>query len=300
MSKKETVSDSKKKKKGGNLFKYILLFILFLVIGLGIGVLGTIKFLDMKDNENEKDNQQVVDDGPKDITEDKNSQVLINNLGNMLNHDIRMYSTKGLNVSTMDNTTKLILVYNYYVKNNKIVNEVLTSEWLGATTCKDNTFITDPSDNTMVSSNQCTVFRIQRSALMDINKKLFNDEVLDTSVPFNPVNGKSCVIDGETYLCGNVLNNAGYTGALESRFEIKKVTKADDGTIEVYEKGYLIDLRSHVNNPNDAYDNYYLHSSDSRDYYYELKSADNLTFKHTYKTTDKENYYYVSSELVKE
>ena len=48
------------------------------------------------------------------------------------------------------------------------------------------------------------------------------------------------------------------------------------------------------------FDKYYLHSSDSTEYYYELKNADNLTFKHTFVTKDRVNYYYVSSELVKE
>ena len=70
--------------------------------------------------------------------------------------------------------------------------------------------------------------------------------------------------------------------------------------MRIYEKGYLIDNRSNVDNPTDQYDNYYLHSFDSTNYYYELKSADNLTFKHTFKTEDRQNYYYVSTELIKE
>ena len=92
----------------------------------------------------------------------------------------------------------------------------------------------------------------------------------------------------------------GYSGELESKFDVIKVTKDSSGTIIVYEKGYLVDNRSNVNDPFDQYDNYYLHSSDSNEYYYELKSADNLIFKHTFKTDDKENYYYIGTELVKE
>jgi hypothetical protein len=144
------------------------------------------------------------------------------------------------------------------------------------------------------------VTRISIAKLKELNEKLFNDEILDTSVPFNVDLDKKCVIDLNDYVCGNVTNVYGYTGELESKFDILKVTKDSAGTVIIYEKGYLVDNRSNVDNPTDQYDNYYLHSSDSKDYYYELKSADNLTFIHTFKTDDGENYYYVSTELVKE
>ena len=151
-----------------------------------------------------------------------------------------------------------------------------------------------------VSTTGCTVNRISKALFLDINQKLFNDELIDTSVNFDIDITKKCVLDGESYLCGAVQNISGYSGALESNFEVVKATKDVDGTIIIYEKGYLHDKRSNVDNLTDQYDNYYLHSSDSKEYYYELKSSDNLTFKHIFKTDDSEEYYYVSTELVKE
>ena len=108
-----------------------------------------------------------------------------------------------------------------------------------------------------------------------------------------------CVSDGDFIICGNVVDNSGITGALESKFSVIKVTKDEDGSINIYEKGYLVDNRSNVI-ASGQYENYYLHSSDSDAYYSELRNADNLTFVHKFKTDDKKNYYYVSTVLYKE
>ena len=285
-------------KKKNNTFKYIIIFVIFFAIGVSGGIFGAIKYKEYKE---EKDYvpEEIIDQGPKDITEEKESQELINSLYSVINGNVMFYTTKGVSVSTMDNTSKLTLVYNYLNANKIGTSETLQSAWIGSFTCFNESFITDSSDNPLVSTNKCTVTRINKNEFINANKKLFNDEILDTSVSFSPIKGKNCVVDGESYLCGNIADNSGITGELESKFTIEKVTKSDDGTVEIYEKGYLVDKRSNINNPNDQYDNYYLHSSDSTEYYYELKSADNLTFKHTFKSINN-NYYYVSTELVKE
>ena len=86
-------------------------------------------------------------------------------------------------------------------------------------------------------------------------------------------------------------------GEVVSKFEIVKVTIDDNNTITIYDKGYLLDNRSDVEIVGD-YKNAYLHSYDASEHYYELKSSDNLTFKHVFNNIDNK-YYYVSSELYK-
>lgn len=299
MSKKETTpeeqSENLETKKMNPVLRNILVFILFFAIGLGLGYIGASKYLKTTDEDLpvEETNNLL------DITEKEDYQNLITSLLGILDNDAMFYTTKGISISTLDNTSKLRFLYEYIVKNNQYTTETLTSEYYGSTTCL-NGFITDESQDIYTYSTTCTVKRINKSAFVDADKKLFNDDILDTSVNFSPADGTSCVVDNDSYICGNVTKVTNITGELISVFDVTKATKDVDGTIVIYVKGYLNDKRSNVNNPNDQYDNYYLHSSDSTDYYYELKSADNLTFKHTFRTTDGENYYYESTELVKE
>lgn len=295
MSENNVSSKESKEKNEKHILRYVLIVFLF-ILGFILGFYFTTKYLESRDNE---ETPIIEDDGIIDITEDKDSAELIESLLGILDKNPMFYSTQGISSSTMDNTSKLILIYNKIIDKNLGTSEELSSLYYGSSNCANN-FITDPSDNAFVYSNKCTTMRINKSSFLDINKQLFNDDILDVSVNFNPMDGVSCVVDGETYICGNVTKTSDVTGELVSVFSVVKATKDTDGTIVIYEKGYLNDKRSNVNNPNDQYDNYYLHSSDSKDYYYELKSADNLTFKHTFKTIDRQNYYYVSTELVKE
>lgn len=278
-------------------FKYVIIFIMFLALGISIGYIGTNKYMDKKEEENKNKEPEVVDT-TIDITDDEDQQELIATLQSILNNDPVFYSSKGISVETMDNSTKLYLIYTYIVENNLGTSEQLQDEYYWATTCAHG-FINDVTNDGTIPTT-CTVLRIKQAVFKEVDKKLFNDDVVDTSVPFTPRLSINCIVDGDSYLCGNVSDPYAVTGALESKFEIQKVLKEEDGTIHIYEKGYLNDKRSSVNDPYDQYDNYYLHSSDSTDYYYELKSADNLTFMHTFKTSDRQNYYYVSTELVEE
>lgn len=287
----------KKAKSSNHTLRNIILFIIFLAAGFVLGYFGTIKYLEYKENNTPTDDD-VADGGPKDITEDDQSKDLINSLYATINGDSLFYTSKGINISTLDNTSKLRLVYNNIIAANQVTADTLQSLWWGASNCEYE-FVVNASTDPYNPSNECSVSKISRSTFMDTNKKLFNDEILDTSVTFYPTSEKKCIIDpndGNYYICGNVVNQTGITGSLESKFVIQKVTKDEDGTIVIYEKGYLVDKRSNVGT---EYDNYYLHSSDSTDYYYELKSADNLTFKHTFKTDDRIKYYYVSTEIDK-
>lgn len=298
MSKNEISLENREIKKEKHTLRNVIVFVIFFVIGVVVGYLGTSKILENREDENDK-TPIVEDNGVIDITEDEGSVELINSLLAMLDNNPMFYSTKGVTASSLDNTSKLVFIYNNLKKNNVGTIEELASEMYGSTNCL-NGFITDVGENALVSTNKCTVTRINKSSFLETNKKLFNDEILDTSVNFSPADGLNCVVDADSYLCGNVTKTSTITGKLESVFSIVKVTKDEEGTIEIYEKGYLNDKRSNVNDPYDQYDNYYLHSSDSTDYYYELKSADNLTFKHIFKTTDRQNYYYYSTEMVKE
>ncbi len=289
---------AKKEKKKGNKFKYFIIFVLFIGIGVGLGIFATTKYLEYK---NSQDNKSVVEDGPVDITDNDKYQETIDKLRGILNGNPIFYSTKGVQVSSLDNTSRLNILYEYIINNNLATAETLNIDFIGASTCKSGAFVLDKNvDASLTAPVVCTVTRISNSLLKEYNNELFNDDILDTSVAFNVGVDKKCLVDADSYVCGNVTNMFGYTGELESKFDVIKVTKDNTGVIEIYEKGYLIDKRSNVDNPTDQYDNYYLHSSDSKEYYYELKSADNLTFKHTFKTIDNEKYYYLGTELVKE
>lgn len=293
MTKKEKTS-----KKKGSKFKYFLIFLFFIAAGVCLGIFGTTKYLEYKDQE---DKTPVVDEGPLDITDNEKYTEQLEDLLSYLNADPLFYDTKGVLASKLNNTSRLILIYEYIVKNELNSTEVLQPYYFGATSCHNGVFATDSLVNTPAESTTgCTINKIPTTLFEDINGNLFNDELIDTSVYFDIDITRKCVLDGENYICGNVKNISGYSGALESNFEIVKATKDEDGTIEIYEKGYLHDKRSNIDNLTDQYNNYYLHSYDSKEYYYELKSSENLTFKHTFKTDDNENYYYLSTELVKE
>lgn len=293
----EGCSMAKKEKKKKSKFKYFIIFVLFIGIGIAIGVFATKKYLESQ----EGNNKPVVEEGPLDITDNEKYQATIDHLRSIMNGNPIFYSTKGVSTSTLDNTTRLNLLYEYIINNNLATSETLNIDYVGASTCNGGSILVDPVvDTSLTAVSVCTVNRISFSILKDINTELFNDDILDTSVSFNVGLDKKCVVSTESYVCGSVTNIHGYTGELESKFDVVKVTKDNTGVITIYEKGYLIDNRSNINSPADQYDNYYLHSSDSKEYYYELKSADNLTFKHIFRTEDNENYYYVSSELVKE
>lgn len=289
---------AKKAKKKGSKFKYFIVFVLFIGIGVVLGIFGTQNFLEYKESQ---DNTPVIEDGPVDITDNDKYLDAINYMRSIMDGNPMFYSTAGLSATTLDNTSKLNLLYDYIENNNLATTETLNIDFIGASTCNAGAFVLDKHIDTSLTAPQvCTVSRISVSLLKELSLEIFNDEILDTSVAFNVGVDKKCVVSTDSYLCGNITNISGYTGELESKFDIVKVTKDNTGTFVIYEKGYLIDKRSNVDNPTDQYDNYYLHSSDSKEYYYELKSADNLTFKHTFKTTDNEKYYYISTELVKE
>jgi hypothetical protein len=129
----------------------------------------------------------------------------------------------------------------------------------------------------------------------ELYKKMFNRTDLE-ALEFYLADTKKCVVVGEYYYCGDATALTGVTGSLDTRFSIEKVIKDNKGNIYIYDKGYLIDNRSSVVRT-EGINNYYLHAADSKDYYFELKSADNYTFKHTFKLGEDNNYYYVQSEL---
>lgn len=276
--------------KKSNKLKYVLLFLLFLAVGTAIGIYGAKKYLDGKEDDtpiNEPTNE------PKDITKDSSYQDTINNLYKIVNSNTLFYNSKGVNAETMDNGTKLTLIYDILIQNKKFTTETLENNGTGK--C-DHEFILDPQ-TANIPSLVCTVYKVSTSEIENKAKELFNDTSINTAVTFKP-NSMTCISEEDNYICGNLETPPTTTGSLEIKFEIQKVTLDQDGTISIYDKGYLIDKRDGVDDPNDQYDNYYLHSSDSTKYYYELKSADNLTFRHIFKVDDNTNYYYVRTEVV--
>jgi len=286
--------EGKKKTKKG--VKYFLIFILFLAIGIFLGVFGALKYLENKDKEQIELKEEIVNNEPEDITDNEELQSTITTLHNIVNNNSIFYSTKGITAENISNNDKLIYIYSNLYQNKKGEASSLTQKEYGSSNCEYD-FLLDNDTNLFGLDNKCTTTEYNIDFFKEVNKNTFNSDTLDTTKEFAPENNIKCVSSDNKYICGKVANTSGITGKLEPKFEITKVTRDDDFTITIYDKGYLVDKRSNVI-ANKEHDNYYLHSSDSKEYYYELKSADNLTFKHTFKTTDRKNYYYVSSELV--
>ena len=281
--------------KGKSSFKYIIFFVIFFAIGTALGVFVTKRFFaDKKTDEPDAIVEDVID-----ITSSLDYKNTIDKLMQTIDGNVEFYDTKGVNVSTMTNDFKLRLLYKYILKNNQFATETINASGWGANSCEYGFLVEVLSrdDGTTYFGGYCNVNKISFNYFNDSYKKLFNDTSIDLSQEI-VMEGRKCIpIDG-SYVCGNV-TGSGITGELTSKFNVVKATIDKDKVIRIYEKGYLVDTRSSIVNPDDGYDNYYLHSYDNNLYYYELKSSENLTFIHTFKLDDNNNYYYVSTELEK-
>lgn len=274
------------KDKKSNTFKYIIIFILFLAVGVVIGFYGTTRYFEQKEEEGNSSAPEI-----KEITEDSVYQDTIKELYSVVNSNTVFYSSEGLKIADLNNYSKLSLVLQYMDTKSMYEKEALNKNELG--NCEYG-FVLDPSGTANIPSLVCTVYKYKKADITSVSKKVYNTDI-ETNNNFVPEVGRSCVSVEDEYICGNTATPQ--SGALEIKFDIQKVMLDPNGTIEIYDKGYLADRRAGVDDPNDQYDNYYLHTSDSTNYYYELKSADNVTFKHTFKTDDNTNYYYVSTEV---
>ena len=277
--------DKKEKKKGD--IRGVILFFVFFVIGVAVAIFGTTHFLESKEKETE---QGVPAVEQIEITSKSEYQDIINELYERVKGSSEYYTSKGVSVDTMDNNFKYGLLYENIVSKSKYVEEKMVPSYFGAAECSGY-FILDVNDTT-----GCSVYKISKENMNNSYKELFNLNELDTSISFYPSSTRLCVPIDSYYYCGNIYSISNVTGNLDTRFSVTKVIKDAAGYIYIYDKGYLIDNRSTVIKV-DGITNYYLHSSDSTEYYYELKSADNLTFKHTFKLGDNEEYHYVSSEV---
>ena len=284
----------KKNKSSG--FQFAILFIIILAIGINLGIYGTKKYLENKHSA--KDDYTVYPEAEaKDITNDSAYADAISKMHGFVKDNSLFYSSTGINVETMDNGTKLTLAYESIIANKEYTSGTLS---VHDNNYCDYNFVVDPTPaDSSIPTLICTIKNISRDSIVKASKSLFDDETINTNANFNPSSNVSCVVVNNNYVCGNLTNTVIDTGSLQPKFDIIKVTLDTDGTIIIYDKGYLVDKRKGVDNPNDEYDNYYLHSADSTSYYYELKSADNLTFKHTFKTNNNVNYYYVGTEVYK-
>ena len=195
--------------KKNNSFLYIFIVILFLALGIILGVYGTKKYLSSKAEDD------VVEevDGVIDITDKKEYSETIKNLYALVSSNTIFYTSKGVSLETMDNNTKLSLMYTYALNNGLGSDDQFPWSYYGSSTCEYD-FIVDPLEDT--TSQTCSVVTIPVSSFVDNYKKLFNNSLLDTSVNFKPSEYKSCVLDGENYVCGNV-------GNVQGSLDIKKL-----------------------------------------------------------------------------
>lgn len=286
MSKEKLVK--KKEKKD---FRGLLIFIIFFSVGIAGGAFGT-RYFFAQQAEEEKKGTPVINE--VDITTKSEYQELINDLYDDLKGYNVFYSSKGISIDNMAGSVKFQMIYDDLIENQKYTTEKLTSTYFGSSVCA-NDFLVDQAATAGTISTTCTVNKILKSDIVDFYKRKFNREDIDTSAVYYPVVTKKCVAVDNYYYCGDANSINGVTGNLDARFSIEKVIKDNDGNIFIYDKGYLIDTRSNVVVNNQI--NYYLHSSDSTEYYHELRSADNYIFKHTFKKGEDDKYYYYESKL---
>jgi len=290
--------------KGKGSFKYILFFVIFFALGVGLGVFVTKKVLS---NNKSDDTQPVVTTNSDvvDITTNVDYKNTIDKLMQTIGSNVEFYDTRGITVDAnnkalqaMPNDFKLRLLYKNITKNKQFPTDNINSNRWGAETCSQGFLVAKLTndDGSEYLSGYCTVNKIPFEEFTTTYKSLFNDTVLDFSQEIIVGNRKCVPSEGE-FLCGDINNEI--SGELTSKFNVIKATINKDKVIQIYERGYLVDTRSNIVNPDDGFDNYYLHSYDSNLYYYELKSSENLTFIHTFKLDDQNNYYYVSTELEK-
>lgn len=286
--------------KKGSKFKNFLILIIFLILGVFLGYFGTTKYLDYVNSNKDDDINEVISesDEPVDITNNTDYQSTIKRLYGIVDGNPEFLNSMGINISSLDSSFKLRLVYNNMNQDQYITKEELTPVIEGTELC-DYSFIVDSNEGQESSSSVCTVEKIEFSKMLEVYTSLFNDNNLEKANDFLLTDSKKCVLDSEQYICGNVTPVSGETGELEEKFDITLVTKEKDGTINIFDKGYLQDTRSSTSDLNLGYENYYLHSFDSKDYYNELKSADNLTFKHIFKLDKNNNYYYAETVVNK-
>lgn len=288
MSSNDVQVEKKKEKKD---FRGLLVFIIFFALGVTGGIVGT-KYFFAKQAEEDKKGTPVINE--VDITTKSEYQDLINELYDNLKGYNVFYSSKGTTIETMASSVKFQMIYDELIENQKYTTEKLVSTYVGSTVCA-NDFLVDQSATAGTISTTCTVNKILKTDIIDFYKKKFNREDIDTNAVYYPVTNKKCVSLDGYYYCGDATSLTGVTGNLDARFSIEKVIKDNDGNIFIYDKGYLIDTRSNVAVNNQI--NYYLHSTDSTEYYHELRSADNYIFKHTFKIGEDDKYYYTESVL---
>ena len=274
-----------------NSFKYILCIIIFFIFGTIIGFIGTKYVLESK-------KESVVNEdssGIVDITDTSEYQATIEKLHAFVKDSSIFYSTLGFNPQTVDNNFKLDYAFQIVMASKVYTTETINAISWDSEVCPYD-FLVDILD-TGQSTGGCTVYRILRDSINNAYSSTFSGSTLEIT-DFNSSDGKRCLLEESGYICG-VVSREVSSGVLTPKFSVNKVLKDEDGTIKIYDRGYLEDTRSHVVNPDDGIDHYYLHSADSMDYYYELRSADNFTFVHEFKLDENRNYYYVQSYLEK-
>ena len=275
-------------KKAGSVFKYILLFLVFLSIGVVIGVYGSKKYLESRKTvapeETPAQEKEVV---ITNITDDSTYTALVNDLYASLAKNPAFYTSSGFNITEATNEEKLALVYYYIVTNKLDTVETLPSAWEG-TYCVFNeglnSFIVDSA------GAGCTVTYISTTLMDETYKKIFGDTGLEMVATFPANEYRTCVLTGDRYTCGRVTGTI-YNGSLQPKMDILKVELYDEDIV-ITEKGYLYDNRSNLTIPDK---NYYLHSSDSTEYYFELKSSENLYFIHTFVKNEDGSYSYLKT-----
>lgn len=275
-------------------FKYILFFIIFFAVGTTAGIFLTKKLLLKKEDVATPVKLEEVEE---DISNKAEYQEVIKGLKYLIGENLMFYNAKGLDASKLNNDQKLQIAYEYVMKDTTLETAIAFPTYWESQVCNDD-FLVDLNtndDGSTYNAGICTYYVLPKSKVLEAYKNIFNNDNIDL-VTFTANEHYKCVVGEENYSCG-LIKRIDYSGKIENHFQQRKVTKDKEDTIFVYESGYLKDTRSFVNIAEDGFDNYYLHSSDSTLYYYELRSADNITFKHVFKKDSNGKYYYVKTEV---
>ena len=285
-----------KRNKSSGFLKF-LLFVIFLGLGVGGGYYLANKYL----LEEEDSTPIATEIGTKDITNNSEFSETIAELDNFLKNKVYLYNSKGANIDSLDNDVKLKIAFDNVLNNKYDKEDTIPRSWYGSIYCANN-FLVDSIENedgTSTNQDYCKVFYITKSNLESGLRVDFKNGSVDLVDEYRPKDNLLCLLQEDgSYMCGKVVSSATDGGEIINKFEIVKVTIDEDNTIVIYDKGYLVDKRVGIE-VNTNYSNYYLHSYDAESHYYELKSSDNLTFKHIFKLDENNKYYYVSSEVYK-
>ena len=208
------------------------------------------------------------------------------------------YNEKATNKDNLKNENKLCMAYYLLDSKDKTEDSVNVSGKNQNDTkiCKvgENTTITTSSEN-----DTCNYSKFSKNSLNKTYKTIYGEEI-SSSEPFYISSGTACYLEGDTYYCGTAetFTYSLATNATIYRLKSKAVKKIN-GDIEIYD--YFLKVSEdgcYLSNDTDTVSNNCtkaLKDNKKIDAFFVKKYGS--VYKHTFKKSSKDNYYWVKSEL---